>query len=127
LTILSGLNTSPSGLSLSDTSTKIIQFGLSRGSLFNLQRCAWDKSAPTLTALGIMPISLSGPLHPAAHRKFSIPELLRLFGVPDDLDFGWSTASEAAQRLGLMVPPPMAEALFGALRDRVLRPYRGDE
>lgn len=95
-----------------------------RRSYFNLERCAWDIPALTLTARGLMPISLSGPLHPSFHRKFCIPEIVRLFGVPDDFDFGWSTAGEAAERLGLMVPPPMAEALFRAILERVLRPYR---
>lgn len=94
------------------------------GSNFSLKRCSLDKPAPTLTARGLMAISLSGPLYPSAHRKFSIPEIVRLFGVPDDFDFGWATASEAAERLGLMVPPPMAEALFRALLDRVIRPSR---
>jgi hypothetical protein len=69
-----------------------------------------------------MPISLSGPLYPLEHRKFAIPEIMRLFGVPRDFDFGWSTASEAAERMGLMVPPAMAEALFRSLLERVLRP-----
>lgn len=107
-----------------DDVTRPFNVGMSRQSWFNLERCAWDKPATPLTARGLMPISLGGPLHPSAHRKFSIPEILRLFGVPDDFDFGWSTASEAAERLGLMVPPPMAEALFRALLDRVLLPHR---
>jgi site-specific DNA-cytosine methylase len=98
--------------------------GVSQDSWFTLKRCAWDEPAPTLTARGLMPISLSGPLYPSSHRKFSIPEIMRLFGVPDDFNWGPSTASEAAQRLGLMVPPPMAEALFRALSERVLRPHR---
>ena len=107
-----------------DTITRPHHVGFSRKSYFNMERCALDKPAPPLTARGLLPISLGGHLHPTQNRKFCIPEILRLFGMPDDFDFGWSTAHEAAGRLGLMVPPPMAEALFRAIFERVLRPYR---
>lgn len=107
-----------------DVVTRPFNVGLPRTSWYTLERCAWDKPAPTLTARGLMPIALSGALHPMRHGKFSIPEIMRLFGVPDDFDFGWATASEAAERLGLMIPPPFAEAIFSSLLQKVLRPYR---
>lgn len=103
--------------------TRPFDVGMPRSSFYTLERCAWDRPAPCLTARGIMPIALSGPLHPVAPRKFCITEIMRLFGVPDDYDFGWSTANEAAERLGLMVPPAMAEALFSSLLKNVLRPF----
>jgi site-specific DNA-cytosine methylase len=95
--------------------------GFARHSYYNLERCAWDQPAPTLSAMGIMPIALSGPLHPSEQRKFALRELLRLFGAPDDFDFGFVDVHDAAQRIGLMVPPPLAEAIFLSLRDNVFR------
>jgi DNA (cytosine-5)-methyltransferase 1 len=58
--------------------------GLPKDTRFSLVRCAWDLPAPTLTVMGQRPDGLSGAIHPQADRKFTIPELKRLFGLPDD-------------------------------------------
>jgi DNA (cytosine-5)-methyltransferase 1 len=79
-------------------------------SLFSLVRCAWDFPAPTLTVMGQDPKGLSGAIHPEAHRKFTIPELKRLFGLPDDYALT-GTLSQAAERVCRMVPPRVMQAI----------------
>jgi DNA (cytosine-5)-methyltransferase 1 len=76
-----------------------------------------------LTALGSQPNGISGLIHPDFDRKFTIPEQMRLNGMPRDFRF-MSTTSHAAERMGLMVPPLLMKAVAQSVHDRVLRPYR---
>jgi site-specific DNA-cytosine methylase len=51
---------------------------------FTLARCSWEAPAPTLVIAGQKPNGLSGAIHPEVDRKFTISELKRLFGLPED-------------------------------------------
>lgn len=97
--------------------------GMRKDSWFSLARCAWDRPAPTLTVTGQGPGGLSGALHPEEDRKFSMPELKRLTGLPDDFALT-GTLAQAAERIGRMVPPPLMQAIANAIFERVLLPYR---
>jgi site-specific DNA-cytosine methylase len=101
---------------------KLCHVGLGSDSRYTLVRSDWDLPAPTLTASGQQPDGRCGVLHPAEHRKFSIPELKRLFGLPDDYVFTGSLA-DAAEPLGNMVPPFLTRALAERVYELVLRPY----
>src|SRR5262245_12413053 len=61
---------------------KLKDVGFTAESRFSLERCAWDLPAPTLAVTGQGPNGLSGAIHPEANRKFTIPELKRLFALP---------------------------------------------
>ncbi len=105
-----------------DMWTRPQHVGLDPHSRFNLVRCAWDLPAPTLAVTGQIPDGLSGALHPDQDRKFSIPELKRLFGLPDDYRLT-GTIDQAAERICRMVPPFLMKAIAEAVYERVLRPY----
>lgn len=89
---------------------------------FTLRRCAWDLPAPTLVVSGQKPDGLTGALHPEFDRKFTIPELNRLSGLPDDYALT-GTLSQAAERICRMVPPFLTKAIAESIYDKVLRPY----
>jgi DNA (cytosine-5)-methyltransferase 1 len=96
--------------------------GLDKESWYTLMRCSWDHPARTLTASGQQPDYRAGAVHPAENRKFTIPELKRLFGLPDDYVFT-GTIAQAAERMGNMVPPFLTRALAERVYEVVLRPY----
>lgn len=88
---------------------------------FSLVRADADAPSPTIVKEdGRMPHAVS---HPDDPRKFSIPELRRLCGFPDDFVLTGSYAQQW-ERLGNSVPPPMMFHVASALRDRVLLPAR---
>lgn len=105
-----------------DKITKPCHVGLPRGSWFSLTRCSWESPAPTLTVMGQRPDGLSGALHPTEARKFTLPELKRLTGLPDDYVLT-GTLGQASERVCRMVPPPVIKALSDSIYQRVLRPY----
>ena len=90
---------------------------------YTLTRSSYDLPAPTLTVTGQQPSGLAGVLHPEHDRKFTIPELKRLTGVPDDFVLT-GTLGQGAERLCRMVPPPVSEAIANSIYERVLRPLR---
>jgi site-specific DNA-cytosine methylase len=96
---------------------------LSETRSFTLTRCSWDKPAPTLVVVAQQPTALSGAIHPDQDRKFTIPELKRLFALPDDFVLT-GTLGQAAERICRMVPPPLTEAIAESVYHRVLLPYR---
>jgi DNA (cytosine-5)-methyltransferase 1 len=96
--------------------------GFPKGLWFSLVRCAWDIPAPTLTVMGQRPDGLSGALHPDQDRKFSLPELKRLTGLPDNFVLTGSLG-QAAERICRMVPPPLMQAIAERVYERVLKPY----
>jgi DNA-cytosine methyltransferase len=98
--------------------------GLPAGTRFSLVRCAWDLPAPTLAVTGQGPDGLSGALHPEEGRKFTIPELKRLTGLPDDFVLT-GTLGQAAERICRMVPPRVMQAIAERVHEGVLRPYSG--
>ncbi len=72
---------------------------------------------------GQHPSGLSGAIHPEEDRKFTLPELKRLFGLPDDFILT-GTVAQAAERICRMVPPALTEAIGKSVYERVLQPYK---
>jgi len=89
---------------------------------FTLARCSWDMPAPTLVIAGQKPDGLSGAIHPELDRKFTVPELKRLFGPPDDFILT-GTIDQAVECICNMVPPLLTKAVAESVYERVLRPY----
>jgi site-specific DNA-cytosine methylase len=90
---------------------------------FTLARCSWDAPAPTLVIAGQKPNGLSGAIHPEVDRKFTIPELKRLFGLPEDYQLT-GTIEQAVECICNMVPPLLAKEVAESVYEGVLRPYR---
>jgi site-specific DNA-cytosine methylase len=99
---------------------KLKDVGFTAESRFSLERCAWNLPAPTLAVTGQGPNGLSGAIHPEANRKFTIPELKRLFGLPDDYALT-GTLAQAAERICRMVPPRVTQAIAERIYERILR------
>ena len=91
---------------------------------FSLVRPALDEPCPTMT-YGQLKGSLSGAsvVHPTEKRRFSILEVKRLCGFPDDFELKGSFAAQW-ERLGNSVPPPMAAWIGATIRDKILLPCR---
>lgn len=90
---------------------------------YTLTRCSWDKPAPTMVVSGQRPDGLTGAIHPDQDRKFTIPELKRLTGLPDDFILS-GTLGQAAERVCRMVPPFLTKAVAQSIYDKVLLPYQ---
>jgi DNA (cytosine-5)-methyltransferase 1 len=92
---------------------------------FQLVRAPLDGPCPTVSASGGGCDSYAGlptnasVIHPTERRKFSIAELRRVCGFPDDFALT-GTYGQQWERLGRAVPPPMMRALAEAIRDQVL-------
>jgi len=85
---------------------------------FSLVRCDPSRPSPTVTAKG-GDVTAASVTHPSEPRKFTIAELRRLCGFPDDFALT-GTYAQQWERLGRAVPPPMMAAVAAALRDEVL-------
>jgi DNA-cytosine methyltransferase len=104
--------------------TKPKHVGLGTKTWFTLTRCSWDHPVPTLTAMGQQPNGLSGAIHPAEDRKFTVKEQMRLHGMPDDFQFPFPvTDAQASDRMGNMVPPLLMKAIAESIYKKVLQPY----
>ncbi len=101
-----------------------LHVGLPTDAWFSTVRCSWDRPAPTMTVIGQQPNGLSGALHPDQDRKFTLPELKRLTGLPDDFRLTGSL-SQGAERVCRMVPPLLMSAVASSIYQKVLRPYYG--
>ena len=66
---------------------------------------------------------LGGYFHPNEDRSFTIDELKRLMGLPDDFKLTGSF-NQRAERIGRMVSPLMTYELSKSLFDKVLKPFR---
>lgn len=86
---------------------------------FQLVRSSPDKPVGTITASGGN-ASTASVSHPYECRKFSIAELRRLCGFPDDFVLTGSYAQQW-ERLGRAVPPVMMAHIAAAVRDGVLK------
>ena len=85
---------------------------------FQLVRPALDGPCPTVTATaGIS--GAAGVVHPTERRKFSIAELKRLCGFPDDFILT-GTYRQQWERLGRAVPPVMMSHVAATIRDNIL-------
>lgn len=92
---------------------------------FQLVRAHPDSPSPCVTAASGHR-GVAGVTHPFAKRKFSIAELRRICGFPDDFILSGSYAQQW-ERLGRSVPPPMMYAVASTIRDRILLAERGTD
>jgi DNA (cytosine-5)-methyltransferase 1 len=93
--------------------------GEQSGKYLNLIRPDADLPCPTVTQTGSTR-SAASVTHPTEKRKFSIAELKRICGFPDDFILTGSYAQQW-ERLGRAVPPVMMYHLASTIRDQVLR------
>jgi DNA (cytosine-5)-methyltransferase 1 len=85
---------------------------------FNLVRTHPDKPVPTICSSHGSP-GIASVTHPIEKRKFSIAELKRLCGFPDDFVLTGSYAQQW-ERLGRAVPPVMMSHVAATVRDKIL-------
>ena len=83
---------------------------------FNVIRAAWDKPCNTVLATAARAASVC---HPTENRKFTIKELKRIFGFPDDFIF-FGNYKEQWARLGNCVPPPMIYFISKKIQQDIL-------
>ena len=88
---------------------------------FNLVRTSMYSPSPTLTQMG-QQMGRGGCIHPLEDRVFTISELKRLMGLPDDYKLT-GTFNQRAERCGRMVTPPIYKYLSQNLYEMVLKPY----
>lgn len=84
----------------------------------NLVKPDPDKPCPAITQKG-GDVSAASVCHPTERRKFTIPELRRVCGFPDDFQLTGDFRRQW-ERLGRAVPPLMMRAVAETLRDEVL-------
>jgi DNA (cytosine-5)-methyltransferase 1 len=90
---------------------------------FQLVRPNASEPSPTITASGGTS-SLAAVTHPTEKRKFSIAELRRICGFPDDFKLT-GTYAQQWERLGRAVPPVMMKAVAETVRDKILLKGKG--
>lgn len=88
---------------------------------FSLKRAHPDLPVQTITAAGGSNKGVACVTHPTEKRKFSIFEVKRLCGFPDDFILTGNYGNQW-ERLGNSVPPLMMRAVAEAVRDKVLIP-----
>ena len=91
-------------------------------SMFNMIRPAPHLPCPTLTQRG-QQMSVSGVFHYSKNRKFTIPELKRIMGLPDDYKLE-GNFDKQAERIGRMVAPLMMKNLALNIYEKVLKPLK---
>lgn len=74
-----------------------------------------DAHCQTLTVAGIRDLSAAGILHPTERRKFTVPEIMAIFGYPTDYIFP-GKREQASERMGRSVPPIFGKAISAAMR-----------
>ena len=97
---------------------KKLEYGGQSQKYFNLVKSDPDQAAQTITQLGGNP-SAASITHPTEPRKFTIPELKRICGFPDDFTLTGSYPQQY-ERLGRAVCPPVTKAIGDTIRARVL-------
>jgi DNA (cytosine-5)-methyltransferase 1 len=90
---------------------------------FSLQKAHPDKACPTITQTSGTVMSAAGVTHPFEKRKFTIAELRRICGFPDDFILT-GTFARQWERLDRAVAPPMMKAIAEHIRDTILVPAR---
>ena len=86
---------------------------------FSVERWSWNVPARTVTQMGVQ-LSRPNYFHPDEDRPFTINELKRIMGLPDDFVLTGSY-DQKAERLGRMVPPLMTSALATQINERVFK------
>lgn len=84
--------------------------GESSDKYLNLCRAHPGRPSPTVTQLAGRCGGTAGVTHPYEPRKYSIRELKRICGFPDDFQLT-GTYAQRWERLGRAVPPPMSAAV----------------
>jgi DNA (cytosine-5)-methyltransferase 1 len=93
--------------------------GEGSGKYLNLKRTRIDGPSHCISADGGNS-STAGVCHPTEKRKFTIAELKRICGFPDDFILT-GTYAQQWERLGRAVPPVMMSHIAAAVRDEVLK------
>ena len=88
---------------------------------FNTNRAAFHQPVNTVTQTGAQLKSFGGQYHPLENRTFTINELKRLTGLPDDFYLS-GTFNEKAERMGRMVIPLLMKSLASSLYENVIKP-----
>jgi DNA (cytosine-5)-methyltransferase 1 len=101
---------------------KKIRPGHASKKFFNLKRAHPDKPVLSITQTGGI-MGAASVTHPFEPRKFTIGELRRLGGFPDDFVLT-GTYRQRWERIGRAVPPPMMFRVAEVLRDQVLDKMR---
>lgn len=89
---------------------------------FNLVRSSLKRPVPTLTQMG-QQMGRGGVFHPSEDRVFTVDELKRLMGLPDDYILT-GTFNQKSERCGRMVTPPIYKHLSQSLYENVLKPFK---
>jgi len=97
---------------------KKLKQGQSSDKYFNLVRSSLDKPCQTVTAMGGSP-GCASVSHPTECRKFSIQELKRICGFPDDFVLKGDYVKQW-ERLGRSVPPVMMSHIAQTIHDEIL-------
>jgi DNA (cytosine-5)-methyltransferase 1 len=95
-----------------------VQQGTSSDKYLNLSKPHPDKPCGTITQLGGV-ASVASVVHPTEKRKFTIVELKRICGFPDDFKLS-GTYAQQWERLGRAVPPPMMLSVARVIRTEIL-------
>jgi DNA (cytosine-5)-methyltransferase 1 len=85
----------------------------------NLKRPDPEEPSPTVTQLGGDHTGVASVVHPTEKRKFTIAELRRVCGFPDDFVLTGSYAQQW-ERCGRAVPPPMMFWVALTIRREIL-------
>lgn len=118
-----GMNTSQFGVEADATAPGVRFFRDNRGAFGNGGEIS-DRPSPTVLAdsVGTHWVEAACSVAPAfERRKFSIAELRRICGFPDDYVLT-GTYAQQWERLGRAVPPVMSAAIAATVRDQILRP-----
>jgi DNA (cytosine-5)-methyltransferase 1 len=89
-----------------------------KGKYLNFIKPKLDKPCPTVTQTGGI-TGAASVVHPTERRKFSIAELKRICGFPDDFVLTGSYAQQW-ERLGRAVPPVMMFHIAKTITDEIL-------
>ncbi len=100
-------------------SMKMSDLNSSWKSDFNLVRPSMDHPSPTLTQMG-QQMGRGGIIHPSEDRVFTVNEMTRLMGLPDDFILT-GNFNQKIERMGRMVPPLMTKSLSEAIYEKVLK------
>lgn len=85
----------------------------------NLKRTRIDGPSHCISAMGGESAGVAGVCHPTEKRKFTITELKRICGFPDDFILT-GTYAQQWERCGRAVPPVMMSHIAAAVRDEIL-------
>lgn len=88
---------------------------------FSLCLPAWGLPCPTITATAGV-LGAASVVHPS-RRKFTVPELIRIQGLPEDYYLG-ETYANRVERIGRSVPPPLMKAVAEHVFETVIKPAR---